>query len=88
MRDVKEVVGMLMRVASGAEATREEVEDLEFEATGELGVVLNEAYIALLEFAFDHKARLDDPLFDGKERSELEMRLARIAALALEQDRM
>jgi hypothetical protein len=50
MRDVKEVVGILMRVLGGAEITEAEVLDLEFEADDELQEVLNETFVKLLEF--------------------------------------
>jgi len=50
MRDVKEVVGILMRVLGGAEVTEAEVLDLEFEAEDELQEVLNETYVKLLQF--------------------------------------
>jgi hypothetical protein len=54
-RDVKEVIGALMRVLGGDEISREEVEELAFEASGDLQAALNEAYIKLLEFAFDRR---------------------------------
>jgi hypothetical protein len=60
MRDIKELIGMIMRVADGAEVTEDEVLDLEFDGDGELSVALNKAYIGLLEFAHDRKIRAAD----------------------------
>ena len=57
--DLKEVVGALMCVLGGEKISRGEVEDLAFEADGELQIALNEAYIRLLEFAYDCDAGLD-----------------------------
>lgn len=71
-RDVKEVVGVLMRVLGGGETSREEVEDLAFEAAGELQVALNEAYVTLLEFAFDRETRVKDRNLDGEMRRALQ----------------
>jgi hypothetical protein len=59
-QDIKEVIGVLMRILDGGEISRDEVEDLAFEATGELQTALNETYIELLEFAYDHDARRCD----------------------------
>ena len=42
--DIKELIGILMRVLDGAEVSENEVLDLEFEADGELIAALNEAY--------------------------------------------
>jgi hypothetical protein len=80
--DVKEVVGALMRVLGGDEITRGEVEDLEFEADGGLQDALNEAYIQLLEFAYDRDARLNDPKVDGEMRADLERSLNTIVRLS------
>lgn len=52
-RDVKEVIGALMRVLDGGIISRAEVEDLAFDATGDLRIALDEAFIKLLEFAYD-----------------------------------
>jgi hypothetical protein len=52
-RDLKEVIGTLMRVLNGGTVSRADVEDLSFDATGELQAALNDAFIKLLEFAFD-----------------------------------
>jgi hypothetical protein len=52
-RDVKEVIGALMRVLDGGTISRAEVEDLAFDATGDLQIALDEAFIKLLEFAYD-----------------------------------
>jgi hypothetical protein len=58
----------LMRVLGGGKVTRQEVEDLTFDATGDLQLALNEAFIRLLEFAYDCDAQCND--------RKLEMRLA------------
>lgn len=70
-RDVKDVIGILMRILDGAEATQEELNDLTFEAEGELETALNEAYVKMHEFANDHELRLNDPEMDQRMRSEL-----------------
>jgi len=49
----KEVVGLLMRVLGGGEVSHKELDDLGFEADGELETALNEAYVKLREFAND-----------------------------------
>jgi hypothetical protein len=43
-RDVKEIVGLLMRVLGGGEVSVDEVEVSAFEAAGALQTALNEAY--------------------------------------------
>jgi hypothetical protein len=68
-RDVKEVIGILMRVIDGAEVSHEELDDLAFEADGELETALNLAYVKLCEFANDHDLRCDDPKMDQDMRS-------------------
>jgi hypothetical protein len=80
--DIKEVVGALMRAIGGDEISRSEVEDLAFEAPGELQTALNEAYIKLLEFAFDREARQDDQRLDREMRSELQNALDKIVRLS------
>jgi len=50
-RDVKEVIGALMRVLDGAEISESELADLDFEAEGELATAVDEAYLRLGEFA-------------------------------------
>jgi hypothetical protein len=75
---IKEVVGVLMRVLGSGEVSREEVEDLEFEATGSLRAALNEAYIKLLEFAFDRDARLINSELDRAKRAALQESLNKI----------
>ena len=57
--DLKEVVGTLMRVLDGDTLSRAEVEDLAFEADGELRRALNDAYIQLLQFAHDCEAEIE-----------------------------
>jgi hypothetical protein len=81
-RDVKEIIGALMRVLGGGEITRGEVEDLAFEASGALQTALNEAYIQLLEFAYDCEARLRDKRLDSEMRDELQKSLDKIIQLS------
>ena len=81
MRDVKEMVGLLMRALDHAEITEEEVLNLEFEADGELLSALNEAYIHLLEFVLDRDRRSSDRELDQKERKVLEDSLNKIVQL-------
>jgi hypothetical protein len=81
MRDVKEMVGLLMRALDHAEITEEEVLDLEFEAEGEHLSALNEAYIHLLEFVLDRDRRSSDRELDQKERKVLEDSLNKIVQL-------
>jgi hypothetical protein len=71
-RDVKEVVGALMRVLDGAEISQDELTDLGFEAEGDLQEVLNQAYITLLEFVHDRPLRLKDDEIDRKMRAALQ----------------
>jgi len=82
MRDVKDVIGVIMRVLDGAEVSQEEVLDLEFEAEGELLAALNEAYIKLLEFADDRERRLNDKDLDQRARATLQEILGRIVHLS------
>jgi hypothetical protein len=82
MRDIKEMVGMLIRVLGDAEVAEDEVLDLGFEADGELLIVLNEAYIRLLEFVHDRKLRVADRDLDMKERSALQESLNKIVKLS------
>jgi hypothetical protein len=79
--DVKELVGILMRVLDNAEITEAEVLDLEFDADGELMAALNEAYIALLEFVHDRDIRMADRDLDRRERSALQDLLNKIVKL-------
>jgi len=81
-RDIKEVIGILMRVLGGDDISRGEVEDLAFEATGELQEAVNEAYINLLEFAYDCESRGNDWKFDREMRAELQRSLDNIVRLA------
>ena len=71
-RDVKEVVGALMRILDGGEISQADLADLGFEADGELQVALNQAYIKLLEFMHDRPLRLNDNEIDRKMRSALQ----------------
>ena len=81
MRDVKEMVGLLMRALDHAEITEEEVLDLEFEADSELLGALNEAYIHLLEFVLDRDRRSSDRELDQKECEALQDSLNQIVQL-------
>jgi hypothetical protein len=81
MRDIKELVGMLIAVTGDAEVTEQEVLDLEFDAEGELLHVLNAAYIGLLEFVHDRELRAKDRDLDGKERAALRQSLNTIIRL-------
>jgi hypothetical protein len=77
-RDVKEVVGVLMRVLDGAEMTQADVEDLGFEGEGDVQAALNDAYIKLLEFVHDRDARQRDRSLDRTMRERLQTCLDRI----------
>jgi ABC-type sulfate transport system substrate-binding protein len=79
--DIKELIGILMRVLDHAEITEAEVLDLEFDAGGELLAALNEAYIALLEFVHDHDLRMAHRDLDRRERSVLQDLLNKIVQL-------
>ena|ERR1700744_3981506 len=70
-RDIKDVIGVLMRVLDGADVSHEELKSLTFEADGELETALNEAYVKLCEFANDRSLRLNDAKMDRSMRSEL-----------------
>jgi hypothetical protein len=78
MQDVKDLIGVIMRVLDHAEIAEAEVLDLQFEAEGELQVVLNDAYIKLLEFLHDRELRRADPDLDRTERAALQDALNRI----------
>jgi hypothetical protein len=81
MRDVKEMVGLLMSVLDYAEVAEQEVLDLEFEADGALLAALNEAYIHLLEFVHDRDLRSSDRELDQKARTILRDSLNKIVEL-------
>jgi hypothetical protein len=80
MRDVKEVIGVLMRVLDGEEVTQAEVEELGFEGEGDVQAALNDAYITLLQFVHDHAARQKDRAADAAMRESLQACLDRIVA--------
>jgi len=82
VRDVKDVVGAIMRVLDGAEISEEDVLDLEFAAEGELLDALNEAYVKLLEFVHDRERRLNDRQLDQSERATLQDVLNKIVHLS------
>jgi hypothetical protein len=81
VRDIKELIGMLIRVTADAEITENEVLDLGFVADGDLSMALNEAYIALLEFVHDRRLRASDGDLDRKERLALQAALNKIVKL-------
>lgn len=68
MRDVKDVVGIIMRVLDGAEISEDGVLDVEFDADGAVLAVLDEACIMLLAFVHDHDRRLSDRQLDQNAR--------------------
>src|SRR3954462_2372200 len=76
--DLKEVIGALMRALDGEKISRGEVEDLGFEADGELQIALNEAYIRLLEFAYDCDAGPGDQKLGDEMRAALQQSLDEI----------
>lgn len=78
LHDLKEIVGVLMRVLDGAEVSQAELADLSFAAHGEVRAALLEAYIKLLEFAHDRDLRERDAGADRAMRAELEACLDRI----------
>jgi hypothetical protein len=80
-RDLKEVVGTLMLALSGARISRGEAADLAFEADGDLMAALNEAYITLLEYAYDCDAGVRKPL-RPEMRSKLQHSLDEIVRLS------
>jgi hypothetical protein len=77
-RDIKDMIGVLMRVLDGGEVSHEDLDDLGFEADGELEEALNEAYVALREFANDRNLRIVDPKIDRDMRSALRACLDKI----------
>jgi hypothetical protein len=81
MQDVKEMIGIIMRVLDHAEIDEAEVLDLDFEAEGELRAALNDAYIQLLEFVHDRDLRQASPELDIKERAVLQDSLNKIVQL-------
>lgn len=77
-RDVKEVVGVLMHALDGGEVSHDQLTELSFEADGELQRALNEAYIKLMEFAYDRELRLRDQALDREMRAALRICLDQI----------
>ena len=69
MQDVKELIGLIMRVLDHAEIAEAEVLDLAFEADGEMLDALNDAYIKLLEWVHDRALRHENPDLDRRERA-------------------
>jgi hypothetical protein len=82
VRDIKDVIGIIMRVLDGADISEDDVLNLEFEADGELLAALNDAYIKLLEFVHDHERRLNDRQLDQRERAVLQDVLNKIVHLS------
>jgi hypothetical protein len=82
VRNVKDVIGAIMRVLDGAEISQDDVLALEFEADGELLAALNVAYTKLLEFTHDREQRLEDRHLDDKERAALQHVLSEIVRLS------
>ena len=81
MRDIKELIGIIMWVLDHGEIDEDEVLDLDFDADGELLAALNEAYIKLLEFVHDRDVRGTNDALDGKERAALQASLNKIGKL-------
>jgi len=81
MQDVKELIGIIMRVLDHGEVAEAEVLDLAFEAEGELLAAVNAAYIALLEFVHDRDQRSADADLDLEQRAVLQTSLNRIVQL-------
>jgi hypothetical protein len=77
-RDLKDVIGTLMRVLDGGEVTEDELKDVGFEAEGDLETLLNEAWVKLREFARDRELRANDPQLDSGQRVGLQDSLDRI----------
>ncbi len=71
-RDIKDVIGILMRVLDGGDISHDDLDDLGFEASDELEIALNEAYVKLREFANDRELRRNDPERDRSMRAELQ----------------
>ena len=82
MRNVKDLIGVIMHVLDGAEISEADVLDLEFEADGELLAALNDAYIKLLEFAHDRERRMNDRQLDQQARATLQRVLDEIVRLS------
>ncbi|MGB9364691.1 MAG: hypothetical protein WCE79_01625 [Xanthobacteraceae bacterium] len=78
LRDLKEIVGVLMRVLDGDEVSRAELAGLSFAAHREVRTALLEAYIKLLEFARYRDLRSRDAAADYAMRTELAACLDRI----------
>ena len=80
LHDLKEIIGVLMRVLAGGEISRAELAGLSFAAHGEVRAALLEAYIKLLEFAHDRDLRARNAAADCAMRAELEACLDQIFA--------
>jgi hypothetical protein len=82
MRNVKDVIGVIMRVLDGAEFSKTMCSTLSSEAEGELLAALNDGYIKLLELAHDHEQRLGDHHLDARERATLHHVLNEVVRLS------
>jgi hypothetical protein len=80
MRDVKDVVGLLMRALNGEDITQADLEDLGFEGEGEVQTALNEGYIALLKFVQKRDAGRNNPAAERAMQQNLQACLDRIVA--------
>jgi hypothetical protein len=81
MQDVKELIGIVMRILDNAEITEADILDLDFEAEDELLAALNDTYIKLLEFVHDRDLRRASPDLDRKGRAVLRDSLNKIVKL-------
>jgi len=79
-RDIKDVIGVLMRVLGGDEISARDLDDVGFEADGEIETALNEAYAELQAFVHDRDLRRNDPALDRAMRSRLQGCLDKIVS--------
>jgi hypothetical protein len=87
-RDLKDVIGTLMRVVDGGEISHDELNDLGFEADGTLEIALNEAYVELRDFANDRDLRMNDPEKDRNMRLRLQTCLDNVVMAATRPSRL
>src|SRR5262245_10709812 len=78
--DIKDMIGILMRVLGGGEVSLQELNELEFDSDGEIGTALNEAYVKLREFAIDRDLTQSDPNADRDFRARLQTYLDKIVS--------
>jgi len=79
-RDIKDVIGVLMHVLGGGEVSSQDLDDVGFEADGEIEAAVNEAYVELREFVNDRDLRLNDPGLDRAKRTCLQACLDKIVS--------